>query len=79
MYTGDVGRAKLGVHIKNFTKEDVTIAVHAAGQIPYYSERRAVDLLGKSDAVVAKGPPAGAFFPGYNEWNYSLPTSNCSL
>ena len=33
-----------------------TIAVFAAGIVPYYSELRAVDLLGKNDAVIAHQP-----------------------
>ncbi len=66
----DIWRTKLGIHIRNYTDEDITIAAHAAGQIPYYSNRRTIDLLGKSDSVVAKGLPASSFRPGHNKWNY---------
>jgi len=66
----DIRRVKLGVHIAETTSPEVVIAVHAAGQIPYYSERRTIDLLGLNDPIVAKGPGNGAFYPGHNKWNY---------
>jgi len=66
----DIWRTKLGVHIGKNTLDDATIAVHAAGQIPYYSNRNTIDLLGKNDPFVAKGSPASAFRPGHNKWNY---------
>jgi len=66
----DIRRTNRGIHIRNYTDENAVIAVHAAGQIPYYSNRQAIDLLGKSDPVVAKGPPATSFRPGHNKWNY---------
>jgi hypothetical protein len=66
----DIRRTELGVHIKDNTDQYAVIAVHAAGQISYYSNRRSIDLLGKSDPVIAKGPPATSFRPGHNKWNY---------
>jgi hypothetical protein len=66
----DIWRTRLGIHIRDYTDKNALIAVHAAGQIPYYSNRKTVDLLGKSDPVVAKGPPATSFRPGHNKWNY---------
>ena len=71
MLRTDIQRVRIGLHIKATTKPDAVIAVHAAGQIPYFSERTAIDLLGKSDPVIAKGPPATSFAPGHNKWNYS--------
>jgi hypothetical protein len=71
MLRTDIQRAKLGLHIQQSTDADAVIAVHAAGQIPYFSERATIDLLGKSDAYIAKGPPATAFVPGHNKWNYA--------
>jgi hypothetical protein len=67
----DIWRATLGVHIKNNTSDTASIAVHAAGQIPYYSERKTIDLLGKSDPHVARIPPATKFRPGHNKWDYN--------
>ncbi|AXK49652.1 hypothetical protein CRU87_09225 [Aliarcobacter trophiarum LMG 25534] len=66
----DIWRAKLGVHINKNTDKDVIVAVHATGQIPYYSDRNTLDLLGKSDSHIAKLPPATKFRPGHNKWNY---------
>jgi hypothetical protein len=66
----DIRRVKLALHIKNNTSPEAVIAVHAAGQIPYYSERATIDLLGLNDPVVAKGLGHGEFYPGHNKWNY---------
>lgn len=66
----DIRRVKLGLFIAQNTSPEAVIAVHAAGQIPYYSERTVIDLLGLNDPVVAKSPPAGNFYPGHDKWNY---------
>jgi hypothetical protein len=66
----DIRRVKLALHIKENTAPEAVIAVHAAGQIPYYSERKAIDLLGLNDPIVAKGAGEGEFYPGHNKWNY---------
>ncbi len=66
----DISRAKLGLLIKDSTDEKAVIAVHAAGQIPYFSERRTIDLLGKSDSTIAYEDPQTEFRPGHNKWNY---------
>lgn len=66
----DIRRVKLGLHIAQNTAPEAVIAVHAAGQIPYYSERTTIDLLGLNDPVVAKGLGHGEFYPGHNKWNY---------
>lgn len=67
----DVRRVQIGLSIAENTSPAVTIAVHAAGQIPYYSDRRTIDLLGLNDPVVAKGPVTGPFYPGHDKWNYA--------
>jgi hypothetical protein len=66
----DVRRARLGLVIARNTAPEAVIAVHAAGQIPYYSGRTTIDLLGLNDPVVAKGPVSGPFYPGHDKWNY---------
>jgi hypothetical protein len=66
----DIRRVKLGLHIANNTSPEAVIAVHAAGQIPYYSERATIDLLGLNDPIVAKGLGHGEFYPGHNKWDY---------
>ena len=66
----DIRRVKLALHIAENTSPEAVIAVHAAGQIPYYSERTTIDLLGLNDPVVAKGLGHGEFYPGHNKWDY---------
>ena len=66
----DIRRVRAGVAIAESTSPEATIAVHAAGQIPYYSNRRTIDLLGLNDEVIAWGPLAGPFYPGHDKWNY---------
>ena len=66
----DMRRVKLGLAIAEYTSPQAIIAVHAAGQIPYYSDRRTIDLLGLNDPVIAKGPVTGPFYPGHDKWNY---------
>jgi len=70
MLRTDIQRVKLGLHIQEYTDPRAVIAVHAAGQIPYFSERTTIDLLGKSDPFIAKGAPTTDFAPGHNKWNY---------
>ena len=45
-----------GLFLRETAAPEDTIAAFAAGIVPYYSELRAVDLLGKSDAVIAHQP-----------------------
>jgi len=66
----DIRRVRLALHIKNNTSPEAVVAVHAAGQIPYYSERTTIDLLGLNDPVIAKGLGHGEFYPGHNKWDY---------
>jgi hypothetical protein len=67
----DTRRAKIGVLVNSGTDKNARIASHSAGQIPYYSKRYSIDLLGKNDAVIAKGKPSTSFYPGHNKWNYN--------
>ncbi len=46
-----------GLMLQKIAKPNATIAVLAAGDIPYYSGLRAIDMLGKSDAYIAHLPP----------------------
>lgn len=64
------------------TTPDATIAVTAAGVIPYYTGRYTIDMLGKSDPHIARLPPLlGSFsqggmlnYPGHIKYdlNYSI-------
>jgi hypothetical protein len=80
VFTESVERyALMGLALKEVTTEDAVIAVVTAGNIPYFSERTAVDLLGKNDPVIARGPAyinsslfePGNWRPGHNKWNYA--------
>jgi hypothetical protein len=66
----DIRRVRAGIAIAHSTSPDAVIAVHAAGQIPYYSDRTTIDLLGLNDPVIAKAAPSGPFYPGHDKWNY---------
>jgi len=71
----DERAARLGLLLRTTLAAEASYAVCWAGSIPYFAERTAIDLLGKSDPVVARMPPAiPEFVPGHNKWNleYSL-------
>lgn len=69
----------MGLLIKEFTEPQAQVAVVTAGAIPYFAERPAVDLMGKSDAVIAREPmrtnlsrqALQDFRPGHTKWNYA--------
>ena len=62
--------ALLGSQLAQVTTHDAVIAVTGAGASQYFSGRSMVDLYGKSDKHIAKGPIAtDAFKPGHNKWD----------
>jgi hypothetical protein len=68
---GDTQRAKLGLVIRDSTAPNAVLGVHAAGNLPYFADRKAIDMLGKNDAFIAQGPSRAAkFLPGHNKWDY---------
>ena len=62
-------KVSLGVHLRRTAPPDTTIAVIWAGALPYFSHLPTVDILGKSDRVVAR-LPARNDAPGHNKWDY---------
>ena len=62
-----------GLALRSATADDATIAVTWAGAIPYFSDRQAIDLLGKSDRVIAMRIPQSTvgFTPGHDKWDYA--------
>ena len=69
--------------LREITTEKATIGVNRAGTVPYYSERYAIDFLGKSDKYIARLSPdlsgmqgwSGMLsVPGHNKYdlNYSI-------
>ncbi len=67
----DEQRTALGLHLRATLPPEATIATHTAGQIPFYSQLRTIDLLGKSDKTIASLPQTSdRFRPGHNKWDY---------
>jgi hypothetical protein len=70
---------QMGLMIQEFTSEDARVAVVTAGAIPYYANRNAIDLMGKSDSVIAQSPMRVKltrqgmkdFRPGHSKWDYT--------
>ncbi len=80
VFTESIERyAQMGIALNKVTTPDATIAVVTAGNLPYFSERTSIDLLGKNDPVIAKGPARinsslfepGDYRPGHNKWDYA--------
>ncbi len=59
-----------GRALAEVTKSDAVIATVWAGAPAYYSRHPMVDLLGKSDRVIAGKSPKGDLYPGHNKWDY---------
>jgi len=63
--------------IRHFTDERAIVAVYPAGAIPYFSERPAMDMLGKCDRKIAHEPmhfPPHfwiGFLPGHLKWDFA--------
>jgi hypothetical protein len=68
----------LGVAIATCTSVQSRIAVDWAGAIPYFADRPTVDLLAKSDPIVAREPMHDSpglpvrtrFWPGHLKWDF---------
>jgi arabinofuranosyltransferase len=50
-------RMSLALALERFTEPDATVGVFAAGTVPYYSGRPAIDFLGKMDPRIARLAP----------------------
>ncbi len=67
----NAGWTRLGLFLRQNTSAKARLAMTAAGSPPYFARRECIDLLGKTDKLIAKGPAAGEFWPGHNKWNYA--------
>ncbi len=67
--------AAFGVRLGEVLPPTTTIAVVAAGAIPFFSNLPAVDLLGKSDPHIARETPLERFVPGHNKRDYAYSLS----
>lgn len=75
---GNERNTTIGLFLQEITSAQATIAVTAAGATPYFADRYSIDLLGKSDLVIARGPmhiPDDLamidFRPGHMKWDYA--------
>ena len=75
---GNSDYVRIARDIEQFTTPKARIAVVAAGTTPYFSNRPAIDLLGKSDRRIAHQPANNianwyyleSFRPGHMKWDY---------
>ena len=69
---------KIALLLNDITKRDAKVAVTCAGATPYFCERYFIDLLGKTDRIVARAtakpfkalPLIITFIPGHMKHNY---------
>jgi hypothetical protein len=72
-FYGNVITTQYGEVLAELTTPDATIGVVWAGNPVYWAHRPAVDLLGRTDATIARGPRRrGAIYaPGHDKWDYA--------
>jgi len=58
-----------GLYFRAHTDPDTSIALHWAGAPAYFSERPAIDVLGKSERHIAKQRTA-VFEPAHSKWDW---------
>ncbi len=71
--------ANMGLLINQITAPEAHVAVVTAGAIPYFAQRPAIDLMGKSDPIIAREPmrvkltrrAMQDFRPGHTKWDYA--------
>ncbi len=69
----------LSLLLKESTTDDARIAFVRAGAMPYFTQRYAIDILGKNDNVISRIRMRQAvkenkytfFYPGHIKWDYS--------
>jgi hypothetical protein len=84
IYSADAASGiNVALVIRKLTTESATVASFSAGVIPYYSQRRAIDPLGKCDEAIARLPVRRGVpwnhrggMPGHNKYDldYSFKT-----
>jgi hypothetical protein len=67
--------AAFGIRLGEVLPPTTTVAVVAAGAIPFFSNLPSVDLLGKSDAHIAREEPLERFVPGHDKRDYAYSLS----
>jgi hypothetical protein len=67
----DAENVRLGLLLKQNTPDDSKVADFWAGSVFYFSERPAIDLLGKSDRYIAHLPARpGGMVAGHNKFDF---------
>ena len=67
----DEAWAREGLLLRRTTPGGTPVAATAVGAVSYFSRRPTIDLLGKMDPAIARGPRrAERFRPGHDKWNY---------
>lgn len=61
--------ARLGLYLRAHTAPGTTLALHWAGVPAYFSERPAIDVLGRSDRHIAR-LEVPRFVPGHSKWDW---------
>ncbi|HVA80477.1 MAG TPA: hypothetical protein VNF29_06095, partial [Candidatus Binataceae bacterium] len=72
------GMVRQALLIDRFTDPGATMAVVWAGSLPYFANRRSIDLLGKTDPKIAMekthvgsaSAQSKGFWPGHLKWDY---------
>lgn len=59
------------VALRQALSSDASFAASWMGAPGYYVRRRAIDLLGKNDTVIAHMASTAKFLPGHNKYNYA--------
>lgn len=75
----NITNTKMARHFDRISDEQARIAVVTAGVMPYFLERRFIDMLGKNDERIARQKAkmlypddiVKSFSPGHNKWDYS--------
>ncbi len=65
----NVSNYRAAIYLREHTRPTASIAVHYGGVPPYFSERHAIDVLGKSDRHIAK-LRVDRFVPGHSKWDW---------
>ncbi|OGO42546.1 MAG: hypothetical protein A2W36_04065 [Chloroflexi bacterium RBG_16_58_14] len=75
---GNKETVRIALDLAEITRPDATVAVVAAGALPYFVDRPAIDLLGKVDRKIARQPAHAVaslygiknFRPGHVKYDY---------
>lgn len=67
----DQSETQESISFSKVTDEEAVFATNWAGASGYYVQREMIDLLGKSDPLIARMQPTGDLYPGHNKRDYA--------